>query len=479
MTIDFGIPPTAEKVRDMVARRLGELGDNGHVAETLTIEWRDAPLHVQVIDMPLIELYYNPSTHRIRAQRSLDQVRDAALSADPWSTESQAYLRHLLTRRPSEPLHPDTDPEFDKLSAHLEEFGQIEPGLITREGVLVNGNTRCAALRGISKATSMRVGVLPASCTWDDVNAVEVSLQLRPDKRRNYSYINHLLALEEQRDQLHRPIPVIAKTFHTTTKACERDFWVLSEVQNCIKRSQGAGIGTMRLVDFEQSKEKLAELYRVYSEEQKKNPERAEILKESRLAAIVLDHAKTDVRYVGTDFQERYLDKGLIDEFGRTQSGTGARIEIPGLGYSTKAPRADVAAARALTDKLLQAKAVVAADNMTDDDERAAASVLIESYRNAFKTAIAIAGRDAMLRKKRLAAPDRIAAACKDLEQSVTDVVLARGNSSLDEDAFDDALVELHTVLEQLTIEAQRSIKIPGSGLDWLANAVENGPRRQ
>ncbi|MFF5033879.1 ParB N-terminal domain-containing protein [Nocardia salmonicida] len=460
----------------MVAQRLEDLDRNGSVAETLTLEWRDAPLHVQVIDMPLNVLYYNPGTHRIRAQRSLDQVRDAALSADPWSQESQDYLKRLLTYRPADPTLPD--PDFGKLADHLEEFGQIEPGLITREGILVNGNTRCAALRGGSKATSMRVGVLPASCTWDDINAVEVSLQLRRDKRRDYSYINHLLALEEQRDQLHRPISVIAKAFHTTTTVCERDFWVLAELQNCIERSRTPEKESMRLMDFEESKEKLAELYRVYREEHKKNPGRAELLKESRLAAIVLDYAKTDVRFIGSDFQDRYLDKGLIEEFGQTEPGTVAAVAIPGLGRSTRAPGADVTTARAITDKLLQAKAVEAAGDAVGEPTKTAATKLILSYRAAFGDAITVAGRDAMLRKKRLAAPDRVVAACKDLEQAVTDLVLARGNSSLDEDAFDDALIQVHMVLEQLAIEAQRSVKIPGSGLDWLSAAVETRPQR-
>ncbi|MFC4126471.1 transcriptional regulator [Nocardia rhizosphaerae] len=459
----------------MVAQRLGDLDQNGGVAETLTLEWRDAPLHVQVIDMPINALYYNPGTHRIRAQRSLEPVRDAALSDDPWSQESQDYLKHLLTRRPADTTQPD--PEFDKLAEHLEQFGQIEPGLITREGILVNGNTRCAALRAGSKATSMRVGVLPASCTWDDINAVEVSLQLRRDERRNYSYINRLLALEEQRDQLHRPTSVIAKTFHTTVNVVERDFWVLAELRNCIERSRTEGQESMRLVDFEQSQEKLAELYRAYQDEHKKNKERAELLKESRLAAIVLDYAKTDVRFVGTDFQERYLDKGLIEEFGGTESGVGEAVAIPGLGRSVKASGPDVSAARAITDKLLQAKAVEAAGDAAGEPAKTAASKLILTYKDAFDTAITVAGRDAMIRKKRLAAPDRVVAACKDLEQAVNDVVLARGNSSLDEGAFDDALVQLHTVLEQLAIEAQRSVAIPGSGLDWLVGAVESRGR--
>lgn len=456
----------------MVAQRLEDLDHDGRVAETLTLEWRDAPLHVQVIDMPLNALYYNPGTHRIRAQRSLDQARDAVLSEDPWSQESQDYLKHLLTRRPADPSQ--RDPEFDKLAVHLEEFGQIEPGLITRDGILVNGNTRCAALREGRTSTSMRVGVLPASCTWDDINAVEVSLQLRRDERRKYSYINRLLALEEQRDQLHRPVAVIAKTFHTTTAACERDFWVMAELRNCIERSQSGGRGSMRLVDFEQSQEKLSELYRVYREEHKKSPQKAELLKESRLAAIVLDYAKTDVRFIGTDFQERYLDKGLIEEFGRVESGADA-VAIPGLDRSVKAPGADVAAARAITDKLLQARAVATVDSV-DESAKNAARELISAYHEAFGEAITVAGRDAMLRKKRLAAPDRVSAACKDLEQAVTDLVLARGNSSLDEDAFDDALIQMHAVLEQLSIEAQRSVRLPGRGLDWLTTAVENRP---
>ncbi|MGS2805678.1 transcriptional regulator [Nocardia sp. MW-W600-9] len=460
----------------MVAQRLRDLDDNGGVAETLTLEWRDTPLHVQVIDMPINALYYNPGTHRIRAQRSLDQVRDAALSDDPWSQESQGYLRYLLTCRPADTTQ--RDPEFEKLAEHLEQFGQIEPGLITREGVLVNGNTRCAALREGSKATSMRVGVLPtASCTWDDINAVEVSLQLRRDERRNYSYINRLLALEEQRDQLRRPISVIAKTFHTTAAVVERDFWVLAELRNCIERSRTAGQEAMRLVDFEQSQEKLAELYRAYQDEHRKNKERAELLKEARLAAIVLEYAKTDVRFVGTDFQERFLDKGLINEFGRTEPGAGAAVAIPGLDRSVRAPGADVAVARALTDKLLQAKAVAAAGDAAGEPAKTAADRLITSYRKAFDEAITVAGREALLRKKRLAAPDRVVAACKDLEQAINDVVLARGSSSLDEGAFDDALIQMHTVLGQLAIEAQRSVKIPGSGLDWLATAVASRPR--
>ncbi|WP_280334240.1 transcriptional regulator [Nocardia wallacei] len=470
MFTDYGLPPNAAATRSMVEQRLQEQRAGAGVPETLTVEWRGGPLHIEVIDMPLDVLSYNPGTHRIRAQRSLDPVRDAALTADPWSPESQDYLRHLLTIRPSEPDH--RDPAFDDLKKSLEEHKQIEPGLITRDGILVNGNTRCAALRELNNISSIRVGVLPASCTWDDINDVELSLQLRPDERRNYSYINHLLAIEEQNIQLNRDLSVIAKAFHTTVKACERDLWILAQLRDLIQRSTTADGQALRLMDLERSKEKLLELYRAYVKESGKSKERAEVLKEARLAAIVLDYSKTDIRWIEPDFQSRYLDKALPDEFKVAATDAPPAVEIPGLGRSVKPTGANVVAARAMTDRLLQAKAVEAAGEAVAPAVLAVASKVVEAYNRAFEEAIESAGRDGRLRKKRLAAPDRINDACKDLEQSITDLVMSRGNSSLDEDAFDDAIDRLRLVLDNLALEAQRTIALPGDGLAWLIAAV-------
>ncbi|WP_280449483.1 transcriptional regulator [Nocardia brasiliensis] len=474
MFTDFGSPPNAASTRSLVDQRVEEQHKNAGVAETLTVEWRGRPLHVEVIDMPLEVLYYNPGTHRIRAQRSLDSDRDAALSADPWSSEGQDYLRHLLTVRPAQPDH--RDPDFDALIDSLKQHKQIEPGLITRDGILVNGNTRCAALRDPDAdigVTSMRVGVLPESCTWDDINDVEISLQLRPDKRRDYSYINRLLAIDEQRVQLNRELSAIAKAFHSTVKACERDIWVFAQLQDLIKRSATPGGASLRLMDFEGAQERLAELYRIYEKEHSKSKEKADLLKEARLAAIVLEFSKTDVRTIGGDFHSRYLDRTLPEEFKAAGTTTPSTVQIPGLNRSVKAAGAEVAAARAFTDVVLRAKTIESVGTAASSTEHTAALKTIKSVRDAFDEAIDSAGRDARLRKKQLAAPDRIIEACKDLEQSITDLVLSRGSASLDEGAFDDALVQLRTVLDNLAIEAQRTIDLPGEGLSWLIAALD------
>lgn len=471
MFADFGTPPTADTTRSLVDERLKEQLENRGVTETLTIEWRDRPLHVPVIDVPLDALHYNPGTHRIRAQRSLDPDRDALLTADPWSPKSQDYLQHLLTIRPSDP--DNRDPEFDKLKESLEEYKQIEPGLITREGIVVNGNTRCAALRELKTVTTMRVGVLPESCNWTDINDVEIALQLRPDRRRDYSYINRLLAIEELRIQLNRSPALIAKTFHTTTKACEQDLWVLAQLRELIERSTTTGGVSLRLVDFEDSKEKLRELHRVYMNEHAKSRERADLLKEARLAAIALGFSKTDVRYIESDFQNRYLDKALPDELKPAETAVEpASVAIPGLNRTVKGTGASVKSARAMTDRVLQAKAVESARGGTSPANISAASATISSYKGAFEDAIEVAGRSARLKKKRQAAPDRINDACKDLEQSITDLVLSRGSSSLDEGALDDALGNLRDVLGRLEEEAQRTVELPGDGVAWLSAAV-------
>ncbi|WP_326634656.1 transcriptional regulator [Nonomuraea fuscirosea] len=467
MSIDFGQPREAAGNRELVAQRLKELRNGQGVPETLTVEWRGKPTHVEVIDMPVEVLRYNPGTHRIRAQRAYDPARDRTLAEDPWSPESQDYLHSLLKALPADPAV--IDKAFEDLMESLREYQQNEPGLITREGILVNGNTRRAALKELGRP-SMRVGVLPESCTWNDIHAVELSLQLRPDTRRDYSYINHLLALEEQ-VALGRPLAEIARNFHTTTPACDRDLWILTQLRELINRST-AGTASLRLMDFENAKERFFELYRTYNTESARNRERADLMKEGRLAAIVLEFAKTDVRFIQPDFHERFLDQRLPADLKPAPAQKTAAVTIPGLGRTVQAAGARVTAAKALTDSLLRAKAVRAAGSAVTAEERRAAAEVFDRARVVFNEALEFAGRDYRLRKKRLAAPDRVTDACKDLEQCVTDLVLARGNGSLDEGAFDDALLQLRTIMERVAVEAGKSVPLPGEGLTWLNDAV-------
>ena len=171
------VPPTAAAVASMVQQRIDALDRDG-LTETTTVDWRGSTKTLPVIVMPVSSLYFNPDTHRVRAQRTLNPEKDAIVGSNPFGSEAQEYLRELLRADPREPTKDD--PGFTALRDDLKDNGQTEPGVITRAGILINGNTRCAALREIG-AEHIRVGVLPPDASHDDFLGVELALQLRKE----------------------------------------------------------------------------------------------------------------------------------------------------------------------------------------------------------------------------------------------------------------------------------------------------------
>ncbi|GAB1824028.1 hypothetical protein [Herbidospora sp. RD11066] len=466
--VTYGVPPQAEETRAMINERLREAAAAD--GEKISIEWRGQPKHLYVISMPVGLLYFNPDTHRIRAQRTLDPVRDRLLDNDPWGASSQDYLATLLR---CDPAHPDkTDREFEDLRDSLESFGQKDPGIITYEGILVNGNTRCAALRDLGEKY-IRVGVLPDSSTWDDINTVEMSLQLRKEHKRDYSYINRLIAVDEQ-IRSGRRVEEVARDFHIRTKTLEEDRWVYAVILDAIDRSETEEGAKLRLVDFEDHQEKLREIHRAYSKLAATDKDAAEALKESRLAMVVLKFAKTDLRHVQGDFHTKYLNQKLPD-FARPPVESSNSVSIPGLtdvvvpGFAPATK-----AARTLTDQILKAQATTSfATESSDISQANQAAKVITAVRDSFEKALPQAGRDGTLRQKKLAAPERLSDACDFIDLCVGDLAEARAKKALDEPAFDDAVVRLRESLEKLARQVSRSFPEPGDGAAWLLSIAD------
>lgn len=468
----YGHPPLVQTNQALVEERHKEIATSGGLQETTTVEWRGQTIPVPVISMPVKNLYYNPATRRVRAQRAHDPVREKGLEgSNAWSPESQDYLQYLLQALPADPSK--RDPDFDQLKESLRDFKQTEPGLITKEGVIVNGNTRCAALRELG-VPDIRVGVLPDSCTWDDIYAVELSLQLRPDHRREYSYINKLLAMDGQL-ALGKSVEDIAKDFRIRKATCEQDLWILACLRDLVDRSKN-GIFQLRLLDFEKQQEKLRELHRKYMSESAVNRDNADLMKENRLLAIAMDFSKTDVRYIDHDFRERYLDKLLPQNFkDQPKKQTAPGVAIPGLNRTVRAVNHKVSEARALTDEILQMKAVEAAGEAADLHALTTVTSDLGAIKSAIEDALEPAGKSARIRKKKLAAPERILDAVQDIEQCTIDVVLARGSRSLDQEALDEALLKLREGMSKLAGEISKGIAAPGDGISWLLDATQPG----
>ena len=375
-------PPKADQVRSVVEERLHALEAIKGAQETVAIEWRGEPNHViQVISMPVDLLQFNPDTHRIRAQRSMDPGLERELVNNPFGEAAQNYLHQLLVGDPTDPSKIDST--FTALKDDLGKHGQNQPGIITRSGVLINGNTRQAALKELG-VKNIRVGVLPPDAGHDDIQSVELSLQLRKDHRRDYSFMNFLLAVEE-REAAGELAANIQADFHIKATTYERSRWILQFVRDAIDRSRvktanGEALA-MRLVDFESHQGKLEELYRSYMALRAKSPDQAESLREQRLLALVLNKSKTDLRFIEPDFAQRYMKNALAE----VPSTTTTRAKIPGTTITVPGPSQEVQALRDFTTKVLRAKSVAIDPGVAAPEEVTKANEFLGQVENLSK----------------------------------------------------------------------------------------------
>lgn len=465
-------PSNAVEVEKLVKERLKALEEPGAFKESVTVEWRGERRSLPVISMPVALLSYNPDTHRIRAQRSVDTVRDNELTQNPFGTAAQSYLQQLLAGDPSDPTK--RDPSFDALKEDLKLHGQNDPGLITLSGVLVNGNTRRAALSELG-IEHIRVGVLPADTSLGDLQSIELSLQLRRDYKRDYSFMNFLLAIDERVD-LGRPAAEIQKDFRIKATTFERSRWILAFIRDAIERSavssEAGGTVSLRLIDFETDQGKLEELYRAYTSLKTQSPDEAEALREQRLLAIALDKSKTDVRLIESDFATKYL-KTVVPEEGKAAPA----VKIPGTTIEAPSSSASVEALKSLTTKILQAKAIEKAGGAAAPGETSKAADLLKTVGEVLDKGLDHAGKTGRVIKKKFAPGERISDAIEDIEFALSAVADAKASNSFDAADLDEPLQTLRGVLLKLA----RMIGNPDGesgdadldGVAWLRSAVK------
>ncbi|WP_434966262.1 hypothetical protein [Janibacter indicus] len=464
----FGIPPKGAEIKQIIHQRLQQaMSESG---AKVSVDWRGEQRHLYVISMPVDMLYFNPDTHRIRAQRDLDPARNKALEDDPWGEEAQAYLHDLLKQRPSNP--DQVDPDFTALLDELDDAGQREPGIVSPEGILVDGNTRAAALRDLG-VKNIKVGVLPDDTSRRDINDVELSLQLRKDRRRDYTYVNRLIAIEEELRR-GRSETDVAKDFNIKRDTLVRDRWVYGLILKAIDRSKSESGASLRLIDFEQHQEKLRELHRDYAKLASTDADAAERLLQSRLAMLLLDYPKTSLRLAEEDFYRRYLEPRLPDGL-KPETVVAEPVSVPGIpGATLPAQSPDSASAEALTDRLLRAKAVSNGSGSGSAEEVAEAAAVMKEARGYFDTAVKLAGQNAELVKRQTAVPERLTDAADYVTQCANEFAEAKAKRALDEEAFDDALLVLRESLDRLARQAGRTITAPGDGVSWLLEAVRS-----
>jgi hypothetical protein len=460
-------PANLEEVRSIIEQRLAALDNIKGAQETVSVEWRGAQRAIPVISMPVDLLYYNPGTHRIRAQRATDPSRERDLDSSPYGVSAQAYLQELLKGDPAEPSK--VDPSFNALKDDLKVFGQNDPGIITRSGVLINGNTRRAALKELGQS-NIRVGVLPPDAGHTDLQSIELSLQLRKDHRRDYSFMNFLLAIDERAAAGELPAKIQTE-FRIKASTYERSQWILEFIRDAIERSQVVHVDktalSLRLIDFETHQGKLEELYRSYYTLASKAPDDANALREQRLLALVLDKSKTDLRLIDADFVKRFMPTQLPTvDAAPPDKIPGTSIEVPGASK-------EIQALRELTTRALKARSISRAPQSSNAAETAKAAAFLGQLDAAIIKALDSAGKQVRLVRRRFQAADRISDACDDLALAVEAVAEARSTNNFEPEDLDEILVTLKTNLAKLATIVLRGTTSDAEGIAWL-RAVAN-----
>ena len=165
---------------------------------------------LRIIDLDITSPVYRMENYRTQTkQRSYIQQQD--LEADFFSSgqenitaqrQQHVILVEFSKRGSGETIKP--------IHATLEEDArQTEPLLITQEGVVVNGNRRLAAMRDLFFTDPSRFAdfqlvqamVLPAGIDANDIRRIEVRLQMRPETRLPYDWVDEALAVRDLVDR--------------------------------------------------------------------------------------------------------------------------------------------------------------------------------------------------------------------------------------------------------------------------------------
>ncbi|MGY6535329.1 MAG: hypothetical protein ACXIVG_08300 [Pararhodobacter sp.] len=131
----------------------------------------------------------------------IDTLRQTAESA-----RTQSLLHRLLMIHATDARGPIL-PELRRIRQ------QTEPLLVTAAGVVVNGNRRLAAMRSLLAEDAQQfdcyatidVAVLPADCTAADIDFIEAALQMVPETKLGYGWVNRRLKLRRQIETLKLP----------------------------------------------------------------------------------------------------------------------------------------------------------------------------------------------------------------------------------------------------------------------------------
>lgn len=276
--------------KEMIQLEVQEYEKSGSNA-TYSINFRGKKKYLPVITVNPEILLLNNKNNRLSGQLADHPKRDL-VESDLESVEAQKVIADLLSRTE----------QFKELKEQLQKLKQQHPGLITRDGLIVNGNTRIAALRELG-ISHVDVAVLPENVQEADVLQIEMQLQVQELVHQDYTYTNELLLMQRFLD-----------SGGTKEEYAERKSWIRgwkrkvkqqSRILDYIEEVRSLTVPPIPYSAFDNKQQHLKDLDNDYiALKDEGDIDAAEDLKWTRLAMIFLGLNKDQVRAIDEGFIE-------------------------------------------------------------------------------------------------------------------------------------------------------------------------------
>lgn len=197
------VPPVmADTERSAAIARALDGETRGHYAP-----FRGAYRELPVVRIDPDFLVYRADNGRLIAEVEErfagDEAAIARFRSGEATSATQSALHQMLVAKARDEKGPILQ-ELERLKQ------QTEPLLVTGDGVVVNGNRRLAAMRELrardpqvfSMFCEVHAAVLPADTTPADMELAEAALQMAPETKLAYGWINRRLKMRDQRVRL-------------------------------------------------------------------------------------------------------------------------------------------------------------------------------------------------------------------------------------------------------------------------------------
>lgn len=250
----------------------------------------------RVIKVPVDAVVFNPKSHRVNAQLESHPKREI-VAEDPFSDEAQQVIHGVLA---------ETD-GFEALKVNLGEHGQADAGVVTRGGLMVNANTRLAALRELDPQGYIKAAVLPSDADESAIDLLELALQMQPDLKQKYTFPNELWFIDD-----------LFKYGYSSEEIAKKLNWAPTNDERLLKKGiarvdQSTRIWSMLrsiqlisgsvipLTFFDDKKQILVDLDDKYEAMKDSDPIGAERMKEARLVGLLAQCDYRDLRKIDGD----------------------------------------------------------------------------------------------------------------------------------------------------------------------------------